>query len=742
MLPILVPLFALALGPEIPLGSTRITSAPYNQTLSSVASNGRDFLALWSDQRNTLDPNQPPRFPALYDGRIDASGQPVNPTGHKLFDSAVGKMTWTGSSYMLVYTPSVTNDSLFLQRLDDDGNLKDHAVPIAVTGAPVWLASNGNNLLLVTNTLQYNVSLVTLLGIDGAVVHTTSMEMDRATNRVFTLPGGDYGFVAIHSNGCGGFACTHTVSLYTVNAHDGNIAETDLYDVSMYANVAAVASDDRILVALEDEDQSPYWSASYEVIHEDGGVLAPKTILESGVPPSISGFNGPTVGWDGREFLVLAQNPTAAAAHAFRVAADGTQIDATPVVLNDVQWDDGALPMFASSSDTQLLAWDAVTDVFARGAPAFDELAAAPTHDVTLAPALQLFPTLAAGGVAAWIENAVVRGEDIGKADREIINRPTSEVSAPAIAQGENGDLVVWRTTWPLQVVGQRVASDGSPVGNSFVIATRQPQNPQISASDDLSVAWDGHDFLVSWTADGVYAARVSESGDVLDSQPLVLSSVESTDDLITPRIISTGNGFLVVWIDQKYIFTLGPIPIPPTSTVYAARIGDSGSVTPIGALWDGGDVDELVLARVSDGRIAAMWRDWNDTPNWKCINRMLLNEDGTAASDVAPIVCCTASLYAPAIGGFDAAWDGNKLVVAWQEQPGQTITALRIDPFTLAGFDEPVQVNPLGTQAAAPSVVANGTGVTIAYQRLADVSRVFARNLIVNAAPRRRTSR
>ncbi|HUJ14507.1 MAG TPA: hypothetical protein VL284_12030 [Thermoanaerobaculia bacterium] len=65
MLPILVPLFALALGPEIPLGSTRITSAPYNQTLSSVASNGRDFLALWSDQRNTLDPNQPPRFPAL-----------------------------------------------------------------------------------------------------------------------------------------------------------------------------------------------------------------------------------------------------------------------------------------------------------------------------------------------------------------------------------------------------------------------------------------------------------------------------------------------------------------------------------------------------------------------------------------------------------------------------------------------------------------------------------------------------
>src|ERR1700730_1673423 len=103
-IPLLLSCFALTqfaaaqsrLGPEIALSTSAITTAPYAQRVSSIASNGCDFLALWSDDRNLLilDYTAPRRFSALYAGRIDASGRPLNPTGYKLFDEASGRLAW------------------------------------------------------------------------------------------------------------------------------------------------------------------------------------------------------------------------------------------------------------------------------------------------------------------------------------------------------------------------------------------------------------------------------------------------------------------------------------------------------------------------------------------------------------------------------------------------------------------------------------------------------------------------
>src|SRR6266545_8155665 len=190
MLSILIPFLAATLGPALPLSNIRITSAPYTQTVSSVASNGRDFRALWSDPRNTLDPNTWQRYSALYAGRIDASGRPLNPTGHKLFEAASGRMTWTGNEYAIVYTLA-TGHSYF-QQLDDDGDLTGTLKELALGGPAVAMVSNGDNILLV-HTSVYNVGAdVSLVDKNGTILSTTLISPIERIGQPFVLAGGDY----------------------------------------------------------------------------------------------------------------------------------------------------------------------------------------------------------------------------------------------------------------------------------------------------------------------------------------------------------------------------------------------------------------------------------------------------------------------------------------------------------------------------------------------------------------------
>ncbi|HJT17591.1 MAG TPA: hypothetical protein VJ853_09395 [Thermoanaerobaculia bacterium] len=757
MLPLLAPLLSIVLGPEIPLGAPRIASAPYTQTLSSVASNGRDFLALWSDQRNLLDPNQPPKYPALYDGRIDASGQPVNATGHKLFDSAVGRMTWTGSSYLLVYT--LANGHSFAQRLKDDGAPAGDASELAIGGPPLAMASNGSNVLLI-HTSVYNVGAdVSLLDKNGAILTTQLTAPIERVGQPFVLPGGDYAFVTLRTSCDGIGPCVRNVWLITVAAKDGTVTETRLFETSQWSQASATASTDGdILVAVEEDQEPALRTASYSIVRRDGAVVVPTAMIETEDANSASGIATPSVGWDGREFLVTLQWPSTdertIALQAFRIAANGVRIDSQALQLDTMPYSTIDPPQFAASATAQLIAWNNLIvtngDVFVRSATSFDELTTAPAHDITLANDAQRFPQADSAGLVVWIEDPAapsVHAATPDGLDAVILEGNAGNMSPAAVARGSLSHLVVWRRELnPLQIVGRLVGSDGRPENPTFVIATEPDANIAWPYDrEDVAVTSNGRGaYLVAWIgADSeVHAARVSEGGAVVDPAPLSVSStVPFPEAAIAPRIVRTPDGFLVSWIQLRYCGCLFSPPLPPTSTLYTAVVGDDGVVGQAQAVWNGGSTDELTLRRIADDAIVAMWRDLDDTPNYTCINRMMLKGDGSSSSAVGPVVCRTSILNTASIGSFDAAADGSTLVVAWTETPAQTITAQRIDPRTLSASDAPVQVNPAGTRADAPSIVATTGGLAIAYARVADVSRIFVRNLQAGV-PRRRASR
>jgi Leucine-rich repeat (LRR) protein len=139
--------------------------------------------------------------------------------------------------------------------------------------------------------------------------------------------------------------------------------------------------------------------------------------------------------------------------------------------------------------------------------------------------------------------------------------------AAPAVAFGNSDFMVVWANG---DVWGQRVNPDGTLNGSQIVISTggRNDEYP--------SLAFDGANYLVIWASESyvnaldfdVYAARVSESGSVLDTNPIIVSATPGAQGSWRKMGVAYGtNSFLVAWQDLN----------TSTQGVYGRRIGLDG---------------------------------------------------------------------------------------------------------------------------------------------------------------------
>ncbi len=138
----------------------------------------------------------------------------------------------------------------------------------------------------------------------------------------------------------------------------------------------------------------------------------------------------------------------------------------------------------------------------------------------------------------------------------------------PAIARGNAQYLVVWEDD--RASLGQGVDSPNNLNPNRDIYAARLDANGQRidsvpivvnqDAFDQLTprVAFNGENYLVVWksahstglfVSEGIYAARVSPSGVVLDDPPLVIEDSDDFDER-DPCVASDGNNWLVIYDD------------------------------------------------------------------------------------------------------------------------------------------------------------------------------------------------
>lgn len=177
--------------------------------------------------------------------------------------------------------------------------------------------------------------------------------------------------------------------------------------------------------------------------------------------------------------------------------------------------------------------------------------------------------------------------------------------NAPAVAYGSGANeyLVVWedwRTTQGPEVMGQRVAGDGSLIGGNF----RVSDDPMWGESPELVYNATSSQYLVVWLRESEVRGRLVHANGSLAGSPFVVGTVP-TGEAGQPRLAwnSADNEYLVAW-------TAGPAVFWQRISVEGVTVG--GVIGPMDHDWIlvaygldlaySSDTNEYLLTWDSDG--------------------------------------------------------------------------------------------------------------------------------------------
>ena len=272
----------------------------------------------------------------------------------------------------------------------------------------------------------------------------------------------------------------------------------------------------------------------------------------------------------------------------------------------------------------------------------------------------------------------------------------------PRLAFGGANYLVVWQDyrSGNYQIYGARVSRSGQvldPDGIAISVAANTQRYP--------SVAFDGTNYFVVWQDKrngdyDIYAARVSQSGAVLDTG---IGIARAALDQSYPSVAFDGSNYLVAWEDNR----------TGLSQVRAARVTQVGQVLDTaGIVLSSPDFAQSTPAVAFDGiNYIAVWEDWRgaQAPD---VYATRISTTGQVL-DSAGIALCVAPGYQqnPAI-----AFDGSCCDVTWEDgrSGGGSLYAARLDLSGMLIDTFPVTDQPGAQNSPALATGGNGNVLTV----------------------------
>jgi hypothetical protein len=727
-------------GPEVAVTPVVAGPAAFSQGSATVASNGKDFLAIWSDLRrgrfNVSD---------LYVSRIGRDGKPTEPFGHRIAGNAgSGLIASADGEYLVVYEDS---NGISTQRLDENGVAL--AAPRVVTAGgpyiyPVSLTSNGSGymFLVVESATSWTPSssnqrvTAMFLDRDGALVRGVFIGSGTpAAGSCTGIHGGSFVEVdytvrnpAVYNGMVTAMPILHTFS------DTGTVTNTQLPEITVpvFNTLTVAFSPDAILITwLSEKNELTFLLNGY-----DGNTMHGPIPIDP-----LSVYNPPPAAvWTGNEFEIAYRHAPSSFALS-RIAGDGTVINPVPFTLTTHA---GPGVTLASSGGLPIAVWSddgsGDNDITARTFASFD---AVPDRAnlISKSGSSQTSVQVARSGnheIAVWSDRRLADYEDgfrvyasVDGAIATLAEMPYPQtVSQPRVAATNNNFVVVWADQH--SVLARRIALDGHLLDTlPIVLSTDSPAPP--------SVASDGSTWLVTWSGTTVYSVRLRDDG-VIESRssfPVKPSGYHGANEA---QATWTGDAFLLG-------YTLIPFSSCDASCHVPDGIGGAG-IDRAGAPTQ--PKPSVLLSSVSDltdytrlgiafgaGRLTFAW------PGSDGIEVAQTTIDGTPVTSphtLIPFVERPCSPAAPAIG-----WDGIEFVVAWIDCDGSA-RAARMNPFGDAIDLQPIEVS-ADALAYSPSVVPTPDGVEIVYSRNdadnGDAPRAFKRSLVrlTPQPPRRRAT-
>lgn len=567
------------IGPELSIGDA-IPSVAWTSTgAPDVASDGSNFLVVWTDSRSELGSD-------VYGARVtstgtvlDAAGIVISPPGAS---PAGPRVAWDGANFVVVWTEfEIGETDIHATRVTTGGVVRDPAafVVSAASGnqsSPAIVGTGNGSFVAWTDGRS---------GFDnddiyGARINTSAVVQDTLGINVATAAGNQRA-PSVAWDG------TNVLVAYE-DSRNGN---QDIY-ASRISPSGALLDGAGLQVyqgaGAQWQPAAGFTGTTFVVAWRDDRGLDADVyagrVSTTGIAMDTTGIavgvgagdqTNPSVARAGTNVVVVYRDGADGTLEARRLNSSGTLLDNLPVTLATGTNLTLGRPALTFSSTNGLLVWNEQAQtsiIFAR----------------------QVTPSLMTPGAPMTVSTAA------------------NTQRSPAIAFGDQGALVVWSDTragnWDLY--GTRLSPAGAALDPAGIaIAT--------SADSELlpSIGWNGTHFLVTWQhhggTDGIRGARVSAAGTLLDTTPIVVSAAGVSS---SPRVAAVGSTFVVVWSDSRN----------GEMRIYATRVDDTGAVLdPTGIAVCTAPGPQSTPDVLSDGTdVLVAWTDQR-------------NADGGADSDI-----------------------------------------------------------------------------------------------------------
>jgi hypothetical protein len=255
----------------------------------------------------------------------------------------------------------------------------------------------------------------------------------------------------------------------------------------------------------------------------------------------------------------------------------------------------------------------------------------------------------------------------------------------PSVSFDGSNYFIVWSDSrsGSYGIYGARVSQSGVVLDPASIAISMRGGNPEI--------AFDGLNYLVVWDDGDIYGARISQSGTIIDTAEIIISADALGER--NPSVAFDGTNYFVIW--GKYMGNYPDLYM----RVYGARVDTSGTVLdPSGILIGGGYgwFGDLSVA-YGDTTYLVVYQDEYEQFYYTVLGTRL-NLNGEVLDSI-PIMISWWTMGMEQLYP-DVAFDGTNYLVAWIvgrnllgkriNEAGQVLDSIPIDIPSVAYWPNP----------------------------------------------------